>query len=214
MSYASLVYAGDNEDPAIGRFYQDITERVNTISADLIFLSLEINRIEDADFEAKLQNPQLAHFGAWLRSVRQYRPHQLSDEVERLLHERHVVGAGAWSRLFDQTIAGMRFSPLGEEISISDALNLLSDPDPAKRKSAGESLGVELGKQVRTFSLITSTLAKDKQIDDAWRHYGRPVSSRNLSNQVEDAVVDALSAAVKASLSELVASLLRLKASG
>ena len=190
-SYAGLVYAGDNEDSEIGRFYQGVSERVNAISAELIFFGLELNRIEDLDLESKLGDAALTHYLPWLRTVRLFRPHQLSDEAERLLHERHVVGAGAWSRLFDQTLAGMRFDVAGDELAISDVLNLMSDPDRAKRKAAAEAVGTGFARSIRTFALITSTLAKDKQIDDKWRKYARPVSSRNLSNQIEDEVVDA-----------------------
>lgn len=212
MSYAGLVYAGDNEDPEIGKFYQGITERVNGITADLIFFTLELNRIEDFDLKQKLADPALAHYGPWIATARLFRPHILSDEAERLLHERHVTGAGAWHRLFDQTIAGMRFAVSGEELAVSDVLNLLSDPDRAKRKAAGEAIGAGFDKQIRTFALITSTLAKDKQIDDKWRNYARPVSSRNLSNQIEDDVVDALATAVKASYGDLSHRYYRLKA--
>jgi oligoendopeptidase F len=211
-SYAGLVYAGDNEDSAIGRFYQGVTERVTQISAELIFFGLEINRIEDAALAPKLADPALAKWRPWLRTVRLFRPHQLSDEVERLLHERHVVGAGAWSRLFDQTLAGMRFEVQGEPLAISDALNLMSHPDRAKRKAAAEAIGAGFERQIRTFALITSTLAKDKQLDDTWRQYPRAVSYRNLSNQVEDEVVDALAGAVKAAYPSLAHRYYRLKA--
>ena len=166
MSYAGLIYAGDNEDPAIGKFYQGITERVNGITVDLIFFTLELNRIEDFDLKQKMADPALAHYAPWVATARLFRPHILSDEAERLLHERHVVGAGAWHRLFDQTIAAMRFDVDGQELPISDALNLLSAPDKATRKIAGEAIGAGFDKQIRTFALITSTLAKDKQIDD------------------------------------------------
>jgi len=212
MSYAGLVYAGDNEDPAVGKFYQGITERVNLITVDLIFFTLEINRIEEFDLKQKMADPALAHYAPWVATVRLHRPHILSDEAERLLHERHVTGAGAWCRLFDQTIAGMRFDVAGETLQISDALNLLSHPDREKRKAAGEAVGAGFDRQIRTFALITSTLVKDKQIDDKWRHYPRPVSYRNLSNQVEDSVVDALAAAVKGSYATLSHRYYRLKA--
>ncbi|HLG90235.1 MAG TPA: M3 family oligoendopeptidase [Alphaproteobacteria bacterium] len=211
-SYAGLVYAGDNEDSAIGRFYQGVTERVTQISAELIFFGLEINRIEDAEMASKLADPALAKWRPWLRTVRLFRAHQLSDELERLLHERHVVGAGAWSRLFDQTLAGMRFEVQGEQLAISDALNLMSDHDRAKRKAAAEAVGAGFERQIRTFALITSTLAKDKQLDDTWRNYSRPVSYRNLSNQVEDEVVDALASAVKGAYPNLAHRYYRLKA--
>ncbi|GIL40571.1 M3 family oligoendopeptidase [Roseiterribacter gracilis] len=198
VSYAGLVHAEDQEDPAIGRFYQTIIERVTVISSDLIFLSLELNRIEETDIaRAYADSEALRHWRPWLDSVRAFRVHQLTDEAEKLLHERHVVGSGAWSRLFDQTIAGLRFPVGGKELPISDTLNLLSEPDEAVRREAGLAVAGVLAENNKLFALITSTLAKDKEIDDRWRRYPRSTSFRNLANQVEDDVVDALAAAVE-----------------
>ena len=125
-----------------------------------------------------------------------FRPHQLSDELEKLLHEKEVTGHAAWSRLFDETIAGLRIPVGGEELTVSAALNQLSDRDRAVREAAGKAIGTVFGKNVKLFALITNTLAKDKEIIDAWRHYPRPASYRNRANMVEDEVVDALVAAV------------------
>ncbi|MDB5364719.1 MAG: oligoendopeptidase [Rhodospirillales bacterium] len=198
VSYAGLVHAEDQEDPAIGRFYQTIVERVTQISSDLVFFSLELNRIEESDLTSAYgSSAALRHWRPWLDSVRVFRAHQLSDDAEKLLHERHVVGSGAWSRLFDQTIAGLRFPVGGKELPISDTLNLLSEPDEAVRREAGLAVAEKLAANNKLFALITSTLAKDKEIDDRWRRYPRSTSFRNLANQVEDEVVDALVAAVE-----------------
>ena len=212
MSYAGLVYAGDMSDPKLGKFYQSMQERVTAISTPLVFFTLEINRIDDAALESKLADAQLARFHPWLRDLRVFRPHQLSDELERLLHERSVVGRAAWNRLYDETLAALRFPVDGQELPLSDTLNLLSDRDGAKRKAAALSLGKVLGDNLRIFSLVTNTLAKDKEIDDKWRKYPRPTSARNLSNFVEDEVVDALVAAVKDSYPRLSHRYYRLKA--
>ena len=202
-SYAGLLHAGDVSDPGIGKFYQAISERVNAISTHLLFLGLEINRIDDAEMASKLETPELAHYAPWLRDVRAFRDHQLSDELETALHELSVVGQAAWTRLFDQTIAGLRFDFGGEQVTINEVLNHLTDRDADKRKDAALSLGKVLGESVTTFALITNTLAKEKQIGDKWRHYARPTSARNLVNQVEDEVVDALASAVRAAYPRL-----------
>jgi oligoendopeptidase F len=204
MSFASLTYSGDMADPIIGKFYQSMQERVNGVSTQLIFFTLEINRLDEDDVTAKLAaSPALSRYAPWLRDVRLYRDHQLSDEVERLLHEKYVVGRAAWNRLFDETMAGLRFPIDGKELTSAEALNRLSDRDPAKRREAGEVVGRVLGANARLFALITNTLAKDKEIEDNWRHYPSPTSARNLSNRVEDEVVDALVAAVKTAYPDL-----------
>ena len=121
-------------------------------------------------------------YAPWLRDIRVFRPHQLSDELERLLHEKYVVGRAAWNRLFDETIAGLRFTLGGRELTCTEALNRLSDRDAAKRTEAAVEIGRCSSANVRTFALITNTLAKDKEIEDKWRNYPRPTSSRNKSN--------------------------------
>lgn len=213
MSYAGLVYAGNQTDPAIGKFYQSMQERVNGISTHLVFFTLELNRIEEADYRRRLaESADLARYAPWLNDVRLFRDHQLSDEMERLLHEKNVVGRAAWNRLFDETVASLRFPIGGKDLTSAEALNRLYDRSAAVRREAGEVVGRVLGDNIRLFALITNTLAKDKEIDDKWRNHPRPVSARNLSNRVEDSVVDALSAAVKESYPALSHRYYRLKA--
>ena len=211
-SYAQLVHAGNVADPEIGRFYQTIQERVTDISTDLLFFTLEINRLEDAALAEKLKAPALARYAPWLRDLRAFRPHQLSDELEQLLHEKQIAGRAAWTRLFDETIAHLRFPVNGRDLTESEVMNLLTDGDGAVRKAAAKSIGKVLGANLREFALITNTLAKDKEIEDKWRKFARPVSSRNLANFVEDEVVEALVTAVRAAFPDLAHRYYRLKA--
>lgn len=198
-SYAGLVHAADMLDAEIGRFTQDMHEKVNVAATSLLFFTLEINRLDEAHLNRLFaESPALARYAPWLRDVRLFRDHQLSDEMEKLLHEKNVVGRTAWNRLFDETIAGLRFSVDGKELTCAEALNLMSDPSPAVRRRAGTAVSETLGKNIRLFTLVTNTLAKDKEIEDGWRRYPGAVSARNLSNRVEDEVVDALATAVKA----------------
>ncbi len=196
MSYAQLLFSGDSTDPHLGKFYQSKTERATVISSDLLFFSLELNRIDDAVLEQRLADPLLARWRPFLRDLRVFRPHQLADDLEKLLHEKEVTGRSAWSRLFDETIAGLRVPVDGTDLTVSDALNKLSDRDRTVRAAAGKAVGEVFGRNQRLFGLITNTLAKDKEIVDTWRHYPRPGSSRNRANMVEDEVVDALVSAV------------------
>ena len=204
MSYASLVFSGDAQDPANGRFYQDMQERVTAISTHLLFFTLELNRLEDAVLEKKFSaSSALSHYRPFLRDLRVFRPHQLSDEVERLLHEKEVTGRAAWNRLFDETIASMDVKVSDETLNVSGALNKLSDRDRAVREAAAKGVSAAFGEKARLFTLITNTLVKDKEIIDGWRHYPRPGSSRNRANMVEDEVVDALVTAVVESFPSL-----------
>ena len=196
MSFAYLYYCTALEDPETGRFFQTMQEKTTDISSDLLFVTLEINRLEEAEFAARLETASLAHYQPWLRDVRAYRPYQLSDELEKMLNDKQLTSA-AWVRLFDETVARMRFPLRGKEMTSAEVLNLLSDKDPALRKEAAHAVGKGFGDNIQTFALITNTLAKDKEIEDRWRGFERPISARNVSNRVEDNVVAALTDAVK-----------------
>jgi oligoendopeptidase F len=203
MSYAQLLFAADSNNAEVGRFYQTASERVTVISSTLLFFALELNRLDEAVLEQKAADPALSRWRPWLRDLRVFRPHQLSDELEKLLHEKEVTGRSAWSRLFDETVAAMRVTIGGEELTVSAALNKLSDRDRSSREAAARAIGEAFGGNIRLFSLVTNTLAKDKEIVDTWRHYPRPGSYRNRSNMVEDEVVDALVTAVRADFPRL-----------
>ena len=197
-AYASLMHAGNVTDPAIGRFYQGIQEQLTVITSHLLFFTLELNRLDEAALEDKLKAPSLARYRPWLRDLRVFRPYQLADDLERLLHEKSVTGRNAWTRLFDETIAGLTFPVAGQELNAEQALHLLSDRDPAKRQAAAKGLAQVFGRNVRLFAYITNTLAKDKEIEDTWRKLPSPEFGRHLSNYVEPEVVDALAEAVRA----------------
>ncbi len=207
MSYAQLLFSGDSTDAGVGKFYQSMTERATVISSHLIFFTLELNRLDEGVLEGKLADPAAGRWRPWLRDLRVFRPHQLDDALEKLLHEKEVTGRSAWSRLFDETVAGMKVPvALGdkvEELTVSAALNKLSDPDRNVREAAGKAVGAAFGERDKLFSLITNTLAKDKEIIDTWRKYPRPGSSHNRGNMVEDEVVDALVSAVVADFPRL-----------
>ena len=212
MSYAQLRFSGDGTDPVMGQFYQQVSERVTSISSHMLFFALELNRLDDAVLEAKLSDPALSRYRPWLRDLRVFRPHQLSDEVEKLLHEREVTGRSAWSRLFDETIAGLKVVVGGEALTVSAALNKLSDRDRAVRADAAGGIGAVFADNIKLFGLVTNTLAKDKEVIDTWRGYERPTSYRNRSNMVEDEVVDALVGAVSGDYGRLSHRYYRLKA--
>ncbi len=212
MSYAQLLFASDVSNPENGRFFQTLAERVTVIETETLFFALELNRVDDDVLAEQLKDPAAARYEPWIRDVRVFRPHQLSDEVEKLLLEKSVTGRAAWNRLFDETLAALRF-PIGDaELPISDTLNMLTDTDGAKRKAAAKALGSVLSENLRLFTLITNTLAKDKEVEDQWRKFPKPVSSRNLSNFVEDEVVEALVGSVRQAFPDLSHRYYRIKA--
>src|SRR6186713_262193 len=203
MSYASLMYAGNTTDPARAKFYGDIQERITAASLHLLFFTLELNRIDDAQLEAAMRDPALGHYRPWIEDVRKEKPYQLEDRVEELFHEKSVTGYSAWNRLFDETIAGLRFKVAGKTLAIEPTLNFMQDADGKKRKAAAEALAKTFRENLRPFTLITNTLAKDKEISDRWRGFKDIADARHLSNRVEPEVVEALVSAVRAAYPKL-----------
>jgi oligoendopeptidase F len=196
-SFAGLVYSGNTADPARAKFYGDLQDRLTTISTHLLFFALELNRIEDADLEAVLASPDLAVYRPWLEDLRLEKPYQLDDAIERLFHEKSVTGRGAWNRLFDETLASLRFDVEGEKLALEPTLNRMVSPEEPRRKAAAEALAATFRENLRLFTLITNVLAKDKAISDEWRGFNDIASSRHLANRVEPEVVEALVSAVR-----------------
>ncbi len=197
-SFAGLIYATDTTNSAYAKFYGDVQEQLTGISSTILFFTLDLNRIEEVELEAGYAiSGELARYRPWLTTARAWRPYQLSDDLEKLLLEKRVTGAAAWNRLFDETMAGLRFEIEGEQVPIEPALNTLTDADPAAREQGAKALAATFAKHVGTFTLITNTLAKDKETEDRWRGYEDVAQARHLSNQVEPEVVDALACAVE-----------------
>lgn len=196
-SFAYLLYAEDMTHEENVRFFQNISEEINVISLDLLFFTLELNRISDKDMQSKLKSDTLRHYAPWIRDVRAARDYQLDDKIEELLHEKHLTSRQSWIRLFDDTLASMRFDYNGEKLSITEVMDKLSSSKEEERKAAAKALGYGLNQHAKTFALITNVLAKDKEIEDRWRGFELPISSRNLDNLIEDEVVDTLIETVK-----------------
>jgi oligoendopeptidase F len=202
-SYAGLVHAGNTIDPARAKFYADVQERITAASTHLLFFVLELNRLDDDKLAAAMQDPALAHYRPWLEDIRKEKPYQLEDRLEQLFHEKSVTTYSAWNRLFDETIASLRFKVGRQSLAIEPTLNLMQDPKAAVRKAAAQALANTFKENLRTFALITNVLAKDKEISDRWRGFADVADARHLSNRVEPEVVEALVAAVRAAYPRL-----------
>jgi oligoendopeptidase F len=211
-AYAGLVYSGDTTDPLRAKFYGDTQDKLNGAITELLFFELELNRIEPELIAKCAGMAPLSHWKPWLDDLAKDKPHQLDDRIEALFHEKSMTGAAAWNRLFDETIASLRFTIDSEELTLELTLNKLQDSDGEVRRKAAEALSAVFRKELRTFALITNTLAKDKEISDRWRKFEDVADSRHLANRVEREVVDALVAAVREAYPRLSHRYYRLKA--
>jgi oligoendopeptidase F len=211
-SYAQLYYVGDTTDPKRGQFYGNVSAKLTDISTLLLFFELELNRIDDGALAEKMKVPALAHYAPWIDNLRKEKPYQLDDKLEELFLEKSQTGFSAFNRLFDETMAGLRFEVDGETLTLEPTLNLMQNPDEAKRKAGADALAKTFAENIKLFTLITNTLAKDKEISDRWRGFKDIADARHLSNRVEPEVVAALVKAVQESYPKLSHRYYRMKA--
>jgi oligoendopeptidase F len=204
MSYAGLRYYQQTTDPERAKFMSDMQDRITSYTTPLVFFSLEFNRIPDDRYDALMaENADLARYKPVLDRMRAMKPYQLSDELERFLHDNSVVGASAWNKLFDETIAGMTFDVEGESLGIEATLNLLTEQDRARREAGARALADTFQARLPLFSRVHNTLTKEKEIEDRWRKLPTPQMSRHIANHVEPEVVQALRDAVVAAYPRL-----------
>ncbi|WP_299768912.1 M3 family oligoendopeptidase [uncultured Tateyamaria sp.] len=203
MSYAGLRYYQLTTDAGRAKFMSDMQEKITNFTTPLVFFTLELNRLEDDHLSGLLdQNADLARYKPVFDKIRAMKPYQLSDELEKFLHDLGVVG-DAWERLFDETIAGLTFDIDGEALNIEGTLNFLTDPDRKKRETAARELAEVFSGNIKTFARVHNTQAKEKEILDRWRGMPTAQTGRHLSNQVEPEVVEALRNAVVAAYPKL-----------
>ena len=197
-SYAGLTYYSDMTNAENGKFFGDVQAKLTDLSAHLLFFALELNRIDDAVIDTSMdKDPALAHYRPWIVDLRKDKPFQLEDKIEQLFLEKSMTGTAAFNRLFDETLASLRFRVGEQELPLEATLNMLQDADPALREQAAKALSQTFKDNIRIFVLVTNTLAKDKEISDRWRGFEDIADSRHLANRVERDVVDALAAAVR-----------------
>ena len=203
MSYAGLRYYQLTTDAGRAKFMSDAQEKITNYTTPLVFFTLELNRLDDDHMNKLLAtNADLARYKPVFDRIRAMKKYQLSDELEKFMHDLGVVG-DAWERLFDETIAGLEFNVDGEPLNIEGTLNLLTDPDRATREAASRELAEVFGANIKTFARVHNTQAKEKEIIDRWRGMETPQMGRHLSNHVEPEVVEALRNAVVAAYPKL-----------
>lgn len=196
-SFATLQFCSDQSDPIRKKFFADVNDKLNVVETCLIFFTLEINKLDDALIDQSLASNELTHYKPWITDIRKEREFLLDDQIEKLFHEKATTSFSAWNRLFNETMSTQKFLVDGKELSIEPTLNLLQNPNEQIRKNAATALVNTFKENLSVFTLITNTIAKDKEISDRWRGFEDVADSRHLANRVERKVVDALVEAVK-----------------
>lgn len=201
--FATLAITIDRENADIAKLDSDLKTQGAMIGAETLFLSLELNQLEDWEIEQALKSVEKSQkWRPWLRRIRASRPHELTADLERLMAERSPATA-QWVRLFDETLTRLRAKVGKENLTLNEALARLSSHDAKVRKDAGLGLSAALADHAPTLSLALNTIAFEKQIEDRWRKFAAPASSRHLANEVDAESVNAMAEAVEESYPKL-----------
>ena len=196
LSYAHLLVAEDGNNEKNKIFFQQMQETITNYASSIIFFTLELNQISEKQINKLVKSPNLQTYKNWIINKRSFKPYQLDLKIEKILQDKSITSHSAWIRLFDDLITSLKFPFKKQELTSAQIFNYMSDKNESTRKLAAKSVGKVLGNNIKIFSTITNTLAKDKSINDSWRKLPNPVSARNLSNVVEDSVVDSLVSSV------------------
>ena len=209
-SYSHLLWSTDTNKPEFGKLMQEANELSSAIHQKLVFFDVEWLQIDEEKASELIESEELSHFKHYLETSRRYKEHTLSEKEEQILSAKSVTGRRAWNRFFDESLGAARFEVDGEELTEQEALSKLHNPDRSLRERAHASLTDTFQEMSRTLTFVFNTILADKQTNDRLRNYESWISSRNLSNEIEDETVQILVDSVTGSY-DLVQRFYRLK---
>ena len=204
ISYAFLYYCTEISAPEKAAFYQSIKELFLGTNSLVLFFTLELNALEENHFHNLYEiNNDLQRYKPWLRDIRENKKYELSEKEEIILNEKSITSTQAFITLFDQTLAALKVRWEGQDLPYEDILNLMTSSNEEERQKAAHALSDAFEKHKSIFTFIMNMIAKDHDITDQLRGFQSPMSYRNLSNLVDDQVVDSLITTVKLNYSDL-----------
>lgn len=191
-SYAQLIWSTETSNAQYGKMVQEASELSSEIQQKLVFFDVEWLAVDDEQAKTLIENKTLSHYKHYLETSRRYKEHVLSEKEEQILSAKKVTGRSAWNRFFDETMGAVRFELDGKELTQQEVLSKLHESDRDLRKRAHESLTNTFEELSRPLTFVFNTLLADKHTDDKLRGYESWISSRNLSNEIDDDTVEIL----------------------
>jgi oligoendopeptidase F len=195
-AYADLLHAADTTPPQHGALVALTQERSSAIRQEVLFFELEWLALDDAAAQRVADDPQCRKYRHFLRSLRRYRPHVLSEPEEKILEDKANTGARAFSRLFDELVSSLTFDVeidgRRQQLNESGVLTLLHDPRREVRRAGAAALTRGLQANELVLGFIFNTLVQDHAVDDRLRRFGDPMQARHLANEINEDTVQAL----------------------
>jgi oligoendopeptidase F len=189
-TYAFLQFVTQVKNDAAGSFMQKCKEDASLVNRELVFFDLEWAQLDQESADKLLAGEETAPYRHFLENIRKYKKHLLSESRESLLLEIAPVGKESWLTLFEKLMGHLEFGE--NKRSEEEVLSDLYDASREVRQAAAKELTEGLESQLHILTHIFNTILAEKMIDDRMRNYSSWVSSRNLSNELEDSTVEAL----------------------
>lgn len=210
--FAYLNMATQMKNQEAMAFYQNIVEKITEYSKPLVFFSLEFNKLPESKIKEWLKNKQVAFYKPYIKRIRKYKKYELSEAVEEILLEKSVTSSDAWVRLYEETSSRLVYEVDGKTYNDAEISKLLLNKDKKIRHKAGEEINRVAKENAPLFSLVYNMVIKDKAIEDEKRGFNNPVSARNLAEEVDDKMVEALAQTVKENYKNIAHRFYKLKA--
>ena len=211
-SFASLNMNTQMKNAKAVAFYQTISEKLTDYGKPVVFFTLEINKLSDAQVKELLKDKAVAFYKPWLERIRRFKKYELSEELEELLLEKSLTSGSAWVRLYEESSSRLVYTVDGKNYNDAEISKLLLDKDPKVREKAGKELNRVSKENSALYSFIYNMVIKDKATEDAKRGFKTPIAERNLAENVEDAAVEALAESVRKKYAEISHRFYKLKA--
>lgn len=195
--YAYLNMCTQMKNKEAMAFYQNISEKLTDYAKPTVFYSLEINKLDDSKMKQLLKDQGVAAYKHWLKRIRRYKKYELSEPVEEVFLEKSVTSSSAWVRLYEEHSSRLKYFVDGKEYNDAELSKLLQDKDPSVREKAGKEMNRVSKENGPLFAFIYNMVMKDKAIEDEKRGFKQPVDERNLAENVNGKIVDALAETVR-----------------
>lgn len=211
-AYLNMVTQLNNQEAT--SFYQSISESLTEYGKETLFFTIELNCIDEKIINKWLKNKDVAFYRPWLKRVRQFKEHQLSEPEEKLLLEKSITSGEAWVRLYEEHSSRLTFK-LGDKTYNESEITHLSlfAPTSEERTKTSEEIHRVYKENASLFTFIYNMILKDKAIEDKNRGFEHPYSQRNKSEDVPDSMVDTLAETVRKHYEKISHRYYRLKAS-
>lgn len=193
-AYAHLHFSTNTMDPRRGALLQKVSEQGTRIATHLIFFDLEVGKIPGATYRRISKDPMLAEYRHHLDHEREVAKYFLTEPEEKVMEEMANSGRRAFGRLFTEVTSRQKFRVVVEgedkELTQSELLSLLYEPNRETRRAAAESFTRGLRENAHVVTYTFNTMLQEKAVIDRLRKYEYPEQARHLGNEVSPEIVD------------------------